>query len=114
MSSGKFKCWGICVFVFTVSISNLSFAAGESTTYEDTNKSMSAFLNEGWAVVSLSETIGWRIATWGNSTAGVIAASPEMNGFNYSFVLSRQGKYVICFLENPKLSDATSKCRRLN
>lgn len=100
--------------IFGISVSEKAAASDDPTMWEGVNKSMSAFLNEGWIVVSSSESLGWHTATWENSTIGVVAASPEINARYYNFVLGKQGKYVFCSLSNPQRGDARSSCRKLN
>lgn len=74
------------------------------TKWEDAKVSLSQLLDGGWQVTAFGTN---RVAA--NSNSGV--------GFdvkNYSFLLVKSGKYIICILENPGQPVTEDKCRRLN
>jgi hypothetical protein len=75
------------------------------TKWEDAKISMTDLLNSGWRLTAHGTN---RVAA--NSNAG--------NGFDQevlTFVLSKNDKYIVCFLENPKPPIANrAGCRKLN
>jgi hypothetical protein len=75
------------------------------TKWEDAKISMTDLLNSGWRLTAHGTN---RVAA--NSNAG--------NGFDQeslTFVLSKNDKYIVCFLENPKPPVANiAGCRKLN
>lgn len=75
------------------------------TKWEEAGMSMSELINNGWQITAHGSN---RIAA--NSNSG--------NGFDvrtYSFLLVKNGKYIICLIENPSppVANAVS-CRKLN
>ena len=62
-------------------------------------KSMTDLLNEGWVITGFNN---YQTEIFSENIA------------SYSFVLSNRNKYIMCFLENPAMNDAKSKCRALN
>jgi hypothetical protein len=69
------------------------------TDWVPVQKSMSELLNEGWKIVGFNDY------------------QTEMfsdNITSHAFVLANGNKYVICFLIDPAMNDAKSKCRALN
>jgi hypothetical protein len=88
----------------------ISFSASQNPAYSNTTK---------WedAKVNLSQLLdsGWQVTAFG--TNRVAANSSTSNSFdvkNYSFLLVKSGKYIICILENPGQPVTDNKCRRLN
>jgi hypothetical protein len=75
------------------------------TKWEDAKISMTDLLNSGWRLTAHGTN---RVAA--NSNAG--------NSFDQeslTFVLSKNDKYIVCFLENPKPPVASiAGCRKLN
>jgi hypothetical protein len=75
------------------------------TKWEDAKISMTDLLNSGWRLTAHGTN---RVAA--NSSAG--------NSFDQeslTFVLSKNEKYIVCFLENPKPPVANiAGCRKLN
>lgn len=89
--------------------------AQERTEWGEIRKSMSALLNEGWRVENMTYGQILRRETVGGTVPGdspSVAAVPD--GLEYNFLLSRQGKWAVCVLLNPKVGDTTSRCRSLN
>jgi hypothetical protein len=93
------------IIAFLLSLSAFQKPAHSNTTkWEDAKASLSQLLDSGWQVTAFGTN---RVAA--NSNAG--------NGFdvkNYSFLLIKSGKYIICILENPGQPVTDNKCRRLN
>ncbi len=75
------------------------------TKWEDVRISMTDLLNSGWRLTAHGTN---RVAA--NSNAG--------NGFDQeslTFVLTKNDKYIVCFLENPRPPIANfAGCRKLN
>jgi hypothetical protein len=75
------------------------------TNWEDARMSLAELLNGGWQMTA-------------HGTNRIAANSNSGNGFDvrtYSFVLTRNGKYIICILENPSPPMANAAgCRKLN
>jgi hypothetical protein len=73
--------------------------------WEDARRSLSELLDSGWQIT-------------GHGTNRVAANSNSGNGFDvktFSFVLSKDSKYIICITENPKPPIANDvSCRKLN
>jgi|EndMetStandDraft_3_1072993.scaffolds.fasta_scaffold670818_2 hypothetical protein len=69
------------------------------TTWAPLAKSMTDLLNEGWVITGFNN---YQTEMFNNNIS------------SYSFILANRNKYVLCFLENPAMNDATSKCRALN
>ncbi len=93
------------ILIFLISLSAFQKPAYSNTTkWEDARASLSQLLDSGWQVTAFGTN---RVAA--NSNAGV--------GFdvkNYSFLLVKSGKYIICILENPGQPVTDDKCRKLN
>jgi len=74
-------------------------------TYERTtdwvplSKSMTELLDEGWRIVGFNN---YQTEMFSNNFA------------SYNFVLLNGDKYVVCFITDPAMNDAKSKCRALN
>jgi hypothetical protein len=100
-------CTKIILYIVSslISISIFQELAHSNTTkWEDAQMSLSQLLDSGWQVA-------------GHGTNRVAANSNAGNGFDvktYSFLLTKNGKYVICIIENPGPPQATDKCRKLN
>jgi hypothetical protein len=96
-------------FIF-VTLSLLIFqdvAYSIPTKWEDAQISLSGLLNSGWQIS-------------GHGTSRV-ATSPGASGYSpydietFSFLLIKNNKYIICFIENPKPPIANAAgCRKLN
>jgi hypothetical protein len=75
------------------------------TKWEEVQPSMSELINSGWQISAHGTN---RVAA--NSNAG--------NGFDqsqFSFLLTKNGNYIICIADNPRPPIAYSAgCRRLN
>jgi hypothetical protein len=76
------------------------------TKWEDAKINMSDLLNNGWQLTAHSSN---RVAT---------SASPGVSSYEeimLTFILSKNSKYVMCFVENPRppIANAAS-CRKLN
>ena len=93
------------IIISLLSLSSFQNPAYSSMTrWEDAKVSLSQLLDSGWQVTAFGTN---RVAA--NSNAGV--------GFdvkNYSFLLVKNGKHIICILENPGQPVTEDKCRRLN
>ena len=111
----KRKAWlTMTLVIHAVLTSEVALSKEEETKYEDIGKPLATLLDEGWAVISQSESIGWDVHEYTTGARGVVAAVPLEKRYYYTFVLSKQGKWVMCFLTNPTSGNATSSCRRIN
>jgi hypothetical protein len=78
----------------------------KETTWEPVGMTLNQLLNSGWQISGHSV---YRVAT-----------SPGASGYRpydetqYSFLLTKNGKHVICLVLDPRPSMATSACRKLN
>jgi hypothetical protein len=76
------------------------------TTWKIVNSSLSTLLNDGWKLVNIS---GTDVATAPYANVGAIRS------VSFIYVLSKDGKYVTCIINDP---DATglnySRCRLIN
>lgn len=89
--------------------------AQERTEWSEIRKGMSGLLNEGWHIQSMTynQILRRELLTPVMPGDGpALAATPD--GLEYSFLLSRQGRFAVCVLLNPKPGDTTSRCRALN
>lgn len=89
--------------------------AQERTDWTEIRKGMSALLNEGWQIQSMTYNQILRresISTPMSPDGVALAATPA--GLEYSFMLTRQGKWAVCVVMNPKPGETTSRCRGLN
>jgi hypothetical protein len=114
MKSTNIKIVSIVVFVMTFILNfhttkHLAYAASpldKETTWEPVGMTLNQLLNSGWQISGHSV---YRVAT-----------SPGASGYRpydetqYSFILTKNGKYVICLVLDPRPSMATSACRKLN
>jgi hypothetical protein len=107
----KYKHWQLQIvsfcafFVLSIFIFQ-SPAYPVPTRWEKVDFSLEQLLNSGW---KMSEHSTNRAAT--AASPGVSATDVE----TFSFLLSKNGKYTICFMENPSppVANAAS-CRKLN
>jgi hypothetical protein len=76
------------------------------TTWNVVNKSLANLLDEGWKPINQS------------ADRAAIATTRGEGAFDeqtYGFLLVKNGKYITCFITNPKvISGAYSQCRALN
>jgi hypothetical protein len=96
---------GFAILVFSLMATFQKPVYSIPTSWEDAKISLSELLNNGWQMTA-------------HGTNRIAANSNSGNGFDvrtYSFVLTRNGKYIICLLENPSppIANAAS-CRKLN
>jgi hypothetical protein len=101
-----FKSATFCTVVMFVVFSFQSTAYSVSTKWEDAKISMNDLLNSGWQLTAHSSN---RAAT---------AASPGVSSYEeimHTFILAKNSKYIMCFVENPRppIANAAS-CRKLN
>jgi hypothetical protein len=74
------------------------------TKWQAVDVSMSDLLNSGWQIVA-------------QSTTRVVGVQPggAYNVTTFAYTLHKSGKYISCFVENPKPPIAqVSSCRQLN
>lgn len=85
--------------------------AQNATSWEPIEKPMAVLLSEGYQIQSVSA-----MQTMRERCPQVVDASCTSlpDGFEYTFTLSRQGKWVICVISNPQAGRAHSRCRALN
>jgi hypothetical protein len=92
----------------------------QPTKWQPIPKPMSALLDEGWTIQQFSaRDTDWQVSTTLVRSGGVSAGSPEATAvwprsFEAAFILTKGGKYVVCFVTDPTAGDAKSKCRALN
>jgi hypothetical protein len=78
--------------------------AVSDTTWKPVEKSMSQLLSLGWKIVGHS----------GSRTVilpGTVSGADETI---FSYILYKDGKYINCFIQNPRPNNAASSCRQLN
>ena len=86
--------------VFSLLHGPIASAQGTLTQWTPVEKSLTTLLNEGWRIISHSESR---------------AVDKHDNHFSaYSFVLMKESKVVICIFDRPMPNSATSRCRGLN
>jgi hypothetical protein len=99
----------ICLVVLTVMFSILLFQSAAysiPTKWEKVDSSLSDLLNSGWL---LQGTDYHRVAYQNSISPG------GLDEENYTFSLSKNGKYIICSVGNPRTPIAqTAGCRRIN
>jgi hypothetical protein len=98
-----------CIAAFVFATAPAIAPAQNVTTWEPIEKSMAALLNEGYQLQSTSVLQIMRMAC---GIDQICSSVPE--GYEYTFTLARQGKWVICVISNPKVGQAQSRCRALN
>lgn len=70
-----------------------------ATEWAPVDKSLTALLDEGWKIISFND---YQTEMFSQNVSA------------YTFILSNGGKYILCFIENPEINNANSKCRALN
>ena len=90
--------------------------AQKPTKWEPVEKSLTALLNEGFALTTVSALQTFREASSGGSAGGNVfpTLSSVPDGYEYNFLLQKQGKWVLCVISNPTSGSAHSRCRSLN
>jgi hypothetical protein len=100
-----YKIFSIVIFSSLALCLTQSSAYSIPSKWEDARRSLSELLDSGWQIT-------------GHGTNRVAANSNSGNGFDvktFSFVLSKDSKYIICITENPKPPIANDvSCRKLN
>lgn len=81
--------------VVTLLCGPVASAQDTRTQWTPIEKSMTALLNEGWRLISHSDT-------------------SDSYHRAFSFVLSKENKLVICLIDKPEANNAASICRALN
>lgn len=69
------------------------------TAWVPVSKSMSELLNEGWKIVGFND---YQTEIFSDNIT------------SHAFILTNGNKHIICFLIDPAMNDAKSKCRALN
>ena len=96
----------IFAFILTSLIINNKMAFSTPTKWERVNESLEQLLNNGWQIIGHSTN---RAAT---------STSPGVTGYDqtsFSYLLSNKGKYITCYILEPKPPIAlTASCRKLN
>jgi hypothetical protein len=99
----------IVLIIFSIiSIENVALAVSpvdKPTRWDPVNMTLTELLNSGW-----------QVSAHGTSRAAT-SSSPGVNGYDetqFTFLLIKSGKYIICFINDPRPSAAISSCRRLN
>jgi len=95
--------WLLAVLSLLLSLG--SAVAQDVDTYERDTK---------WLPVTASMTDlinqGWRIVSFNNYETEMF----EQNNASYTFILFNDETYILCFLVDPAMFNAKSKCRALN
>jgi hypothetical protein len=106
---GKQSLAKLFFFVLTILAIILTFqgiAYSASTKWEKVDASLSELLNSGWL---LQGTDYNRVAYQNSFSPG------GLDEENYTFTLSKSGKYIICSVGNPRVPVAQStRCRSIN
>jgi hypothetical protein len=87
-----------------------AYSTDETTAWEDVKISLSDLLNNGWQLTNhgISNT-SWPSKTTNN---GQILSSTTDSEF--TFVLRKGSKHIICLISNPTPGNGKSNCRKLN
>ena len=95
----------LAVLVTNILHSSLASAQETRTEWAPLPKSLTVLLNEGWRIISHS-----------NSKAVTQSYQTQSNSLTelYSFVLAKENKVVICLIYDPQPNNAISRCRALN
>jgi hypothetical protein len=93
------------IVLIWVMTSEISIAGPTSKTpWVIVNSSLGELLNSGWIIV--------------NQSSNRVVIAPYTNGASdevtYTYLLHKNGKYVNCFILNPRPDNASSACRQLN
>jgi hypothetical protein len=84
---------------------NTSLSKGPfPTKWEKVEMSMASLLNSGWQISGHSST----------HAAFRVVNDDMFNEKGYTFLLSKNSKHVMCFVENPFAPTTNSACRKLN
>jgi hypothetical protein len=86
--------------------SSIASAQEVRTDWAPLTKSLTVLLNEGWRIISYS-----------NSKAVTYTKQTDQTNILtelYSFVLAKESKVVICLIYDPQPNNAASRCRALN
>jgi hypothetical protein len=94
----------------TQSLSCISVSAQENSNYLPTdwggvNSSMTDLLNSGWQIITQSSYRSILI----NPNSSI-----RMDEAKYVYTLHKNGKYITCIIQNPKINNSLSGCRSLN
>jgi hypothetical protein len=98
--------WTFIISILWIMMCNIAVAGTPTnkTTWRVVNQSLSELLDSGWKII-------------GHSSHRVVIA-PYTNGAsdeeNYSYILYKNGKYINCFIINPRPENSSSGCRQLN
>jgi hypothetical protein len=78
----------------------------QKTSWRATNDSLTDLLDDGWKIISGN---AYRMAL---ATTGGVGAFDDTT---FVYTLSKQSKYITCFMKDPTVKDgASSGCRLLN
>jgi hypothetical protein len=95
-----------CTTTFILSFAFQGVAYSNPTQWERVDTTLSGLLNSGWQLLGISS----------NRAAYQSSFSP--NGFDetsFIFSLTKNGKHIICYLDNPKPPIAQiAGCRKIN
>jgi hypothetical protein len=100
------KTTSTCIFLILSILAFQSTAHSVVTKWERVEESFSDLLNSGWQISGHSSN---RAAT-----------SPGASGYKpydeetYTFLLIKNGKYIVCIIANPKPPSNNASCRKLN
>jgi hypothetical protein len=95
-----------CALTFALSFSFQNLAYAIPTKWEKVETSLSDLLNSGWLLTGISAT---RVAYRNSIGPG------GLDEETYIFSLIKEGKYIVCSMDNPNPPIAkVSGCRRIN
>ena len=86
----------LAVLVANLIHSSIASAQEARTEWVPLAKSLTVLLNEGWRIISH------------------VQSRTDQTHDQYSFVLAKENKVVICLINNPQVNNAISRCRALN
>jgi hypothetical protein len=96
----------LIAFTCSNTVNAQSTARSHVTTWKIVNSSLSTLLNDGWKLVNIS---GTDVATAPSANVGAIRS------VSFVYVLSKDGKYVTCIINDPDAIGLNySRCRLIN
>lgn len=99
----KFEAF-IVFFSLIFALQNITYAA--PTEWGKVDVSLSQLLNSGWQIIGHSSN---------RAAVGNAGAANNYDNSNYTYVLTKNGRYVTCIIVNPSPPIAqVNACRSLN
>jgi hypothetical protein len=105
IKKAKISFVSLIYFLCTMGISNANAQVTNiRTSWKIVDKSMAELLNSGWKVVHYSSD---RVVI----LPGTVSGSDQRS---FTYLLYKNGKYINCFLVDPRPDNAYSGCREIN